>query len=1038
MFKKETCWLCLAMTGLFVGMAGGATLAPDGGSIVGNLSLWLRTPELNLDTGTGIWADVSGKGNDAEPVGEVAGRTYIAPTLSSGNSPIVLDNNFSAVKFGGGMDDLLRASNLNSGAGLNELTIISVHKLTDLSGGQRPVGFGSWNDGSVTNNFNLQVGDGSIRKDNGFVGAGNTAPLDLFFISIARMNPSSVDQWYNSNGTLEHVQSVSGSSYTTANDNFYLGDVRASGGDTEIAEVLVYNTSLSETQIEGISEWLQANVGIAMDGRKQASNPSPADGATDLLREVALSWIPVGSAVQRNVYLGTVFDDVNAASPEMPLGVLVSQDLDVNTCDTGPLAFGQTYFWRVDEVNGTPDKTVFRGDVWSFEVEPYSIEIPGAAISVSASSYGSANDPNHVIDGSGMTGHTHSSGEQTAWQTAPADPKPWIQFAFPKAQPLDKMVIWNSNSGWESILGLGAKDIVLETSLDGDTWTVVEDVTSLTQAPGNDNYNTPDQLMLNGLVASQVRVSILSTWLGNTLGTGLSEVKFYTIPVFARSPEPASGTVDVLPDSILSWRAGRQADQHTIYISDDPNAVIDGLAPSVSSPTNGVDLSALDLHLDKTYYWRVDEVNETEITSVWPGPVWSLSTSETLIVDDFESYSNLSPNRPFQTWLDGIGYSVDEFFPVEYKGNGTGSSVGHDIWSVSSPHFDGTIMETVNTIAGSAQSMPFYYSNTDGAASQTERTFAVPQDWTVGGVQTLSIAFCGQAGNTGTLYVKINDTKVTYDRDPGNLAVGVWQAWNIDLSSMNVQAVTTLQIGVEGSGASGMLLIDDIRLHAEPGQVITPVDPGIANLVGAWNFDEGSGTVAADSSGNGRTGTLFEATWDAGIQGSALFFNDTSYVETGYAGVTGTASRTCSAWIKTVEADRTILSWGLNTVGNKWRMRLDVTGGLRIEVNGGNHVGQAFLADDEWHHTAVVLQDDGTPDCSETLLYVDGLPETTHGVAGEPIDTDPTGEVRIGKSPYHTAGFIGLIDDVRIYDRALSDAEVRSLAGKTTPVDKPF
>jgi hypothetical protein len=156
------------------------------------------------------------------------------------------------------------------------------------------------------------------------------------------------------------------------------------------------------------------------------------------------------------------------------------------------------------------------------------------------------------------------------------------------------------------------------------------------------------------------------------------------------------------------------------------------------------------------------------------------------------------------------------------------------------------------------------------------------------------------------------------------------------------------------------------------------------------------------------------------------------------AGVTGTASRTCCAWIKTIEANRVFVSWGLNTAGRKWRMRLDATGGLRMEVNGGYHYGQVFLADDEWHHTAIVLEDDGTPDVSETLLYVDGHPETTRDVLGEPIDTDPTGEFRIGKSTYDTAGFIGLIDDVRVYDRALSDAEILSLAGGTTPIDKPF
>jgi len=97
---------------------------------------------------------------------------------------------------------------------------------------------------------------------------------------------------------------------------------------------------------------------------------------------------------------------------------------------------------------------------------------------------------------------------------------------------------------------------------------------------------------------------------------------------------------------------------------------------------------------------------------------------------------------------------------------------------------------------------------------------------------------------------------------------------------------------------------------------------------------------------------------------------------------------------------------------------------------------------------AVALEDDGTPDCSETLLYVDGRTETTSGIQSAAIDTDPAGMVRIGMSDYHQTGFIGLIDDARIYDRpvagrltravVLAPEEILWLAGRTTPVHKPI
>jgi len=121
--------------------------------------------------------------------------------------------------------------------------------------------------------------------------------------------------------------------------------------------------------------------------------------------------------------------------------------------------------------------------------------------------------------------------------------------------------------------------------------------------------------------------------------------------------------------------------------------------------------------------------------------------------------------------------------------------------------------------------MPFFYNNTAGAAySEAELLLSPSQNWTAGGAKALSLWFFGEAGNTGQLYVKINGSKVTYDGDAGNLALTGWQAWNIDLASVgtNVQNVTTLSIGIDGNGATGKLLFDDIGLYASA-PVLAPV-----------------------------------------------------------------------------------------------------------------------------------------------------------------------------------------------------------------------
>ncbi len=102
-----------------------------------------------------------------------------------------------------------------------------------------------------------------------------------------------------------------------------------------------------------------------------ASNANPANEATDVPRDTRLTWAPGEFANTHNVYLGTSFADVNEASASDPRGVSVAEGLTDGAFDPGRLEFGQTYYWRVDEVNGAPDFTVYKSGPWSFTVEPF-------------------------------------------------------------------------------------------------------------------------------------------------------------------------------------------------------------------------------------------------------------------------------------------------------------------------------------------------------------------------------------------------------------------------------------------------------------------------------------------------------------------------------------------------------------------------------------------------------------------------------------------------------------------------------------------
>ncbi|UCC96903.1 MAG: discoidin domain-containing protein, partial [Phycisphaerales bacterium] len=470
------------------------------------------------------------------------------------------------------------------------------------------------------------------------------------------------------------------------------------------------------------------------------------------------------------------------------------------------LDFETTYYWRVDEVNAPPDSTVYEGPIWSLTTEPigYAIE----SLTATASSSGQADfGPEKTIDGSGLDANDlHSTGATDMWLSGNEPLGAWIQYEFDEVYKLHEMWIWNSNQVFESLFGFGMKDVTVEYSTDGAEWTALAGVTEFAQAPGTESYAHNTTVDFAGAVAKYVRLTAASNWGGVLPQYGLSEVRFFHIPVIAREPLPDSGADDVDPDAVLSWRAGREAGTHDVYLSTDEQAVIDGNAP-VNTVTDAS--YSLLLDLGSTYYWRIDEVNEAETPTTWQGDVWSFSTSEYLVVDDFESYNDIDPPDPeshriFESWRDGYDVTTN------------GALVGNDF----PPYMERAIVHNF-----SDQSMPLFYSNTGGAAySEATRTFASGQDWTRYGVQTLVLYFHGTPDNTGQLYVKVNGVKVAYPGDAADIARVLWTQWDIDLASLgvNLQNVTTLALGVDGNGAAGTLYIDDIVLYQLAPQIVVP------------------------------------------------------------------------------------------------------------------------------------------------------------------------------------------------------------------------
>ncbi len=697
MFRKLMCFVCFVFV-LGLALPGASNAAdPD---LVG----WWRLDETS---GT-VAYDSSGNGND----GTVRGN----PQWTTGKiaGALAFDNSVpSAVE--------INTAGMSASAGTVALWVY-------LSPDQSATGprylFGHIVTQTWDNRLELYMEGSNTNLDIGLGSHGSSTDV----VTLA------IETWYHISLTWDqgsYVVYLDGQvrdkgSYTgfdTLNPKAEIGNNgsdRSQGFNGLLDDVRIYNRALTHEEI--IAVW-RGDFALS-------SEPNPEDGATDVLRDVVLGWTPGQLAQTHNVYLGTVFDVVNDADVTNPLDVLVSENQDALTyAFPGLLEFGQTYYWRVDEVNAPPDSTVFKGHVWSFTVESTGYPIPGERITATASSSDVAKGPENTVNGSGLddSGLLHGIvGVDSMWLSSLAGDQPtWIEYEFDKIYKLHQMWVWNSNESLEPVIGLGFKDVFIEYSLNGTDYTTLGTTAEFAKAPGAPDYAHDTTVDLSGVAANYVRLTANSNWGGILNQYGLSEVRFFHIPVHAREPNPDSGAADVDVDVTLGFRAGREAAKHDVYFSDSRQAVVDGTA-DVTTVTE-TSYGPLSLDLSKTYYWRVDEVNEAETPATWQGDLWDFTTQEYFVVDDFESYNDLdtddpNSNRIFNTWIDG------------YEQPTNGSIVGYDVAPFAEQ----------NIVHGGKQSMPLAYDNS-GTANYSEATLTLSsrRDWTVRGIEALSLWFRG-------------------------------------------------------------------------------------------------------------------------------------------------------------------------------------------------------------------------------------------------------------------------------------------------------
>jgi hypothetical protein len=470
-----------------------------------------------------------------------------------------------------------------------------------------------------------------------------------------------------------------------------------------------------------------------------------------------------------------------ASGPTPPNGALIEETWVNLSWRPGDFAVSHDLYIGTDfdDVNNGAEWTFAGNTISTFQV----VGFPGFAIpdglEPGTTYYWRIDEVNDADPNSPWKGDiwNFSIAPKTAYEPIPADGAETVG--------LDSQLSWTP--------GFGSK---LHTVYFGDNFDDVNNATD-GQSQGTVTYTLSPLKMAKTYYWRVDEFDIVATHKGDIWG--------FTTEGAVAALNPINGAMDVTQTPVLTWAPGLGA-THEIYFGADATS----LELKGSGKLGSESYDPGQLEWDTTYYWRIDEANNTNTDSPWTGPLWSFTTANFLIIDDFESYNDIDPadpasNRIFLAWVDGFD-----------NPNVNGSIVGY----ANPPFVELTIVHNGN------QSMPFSYDNSVGKSEAT-LTLTNNRDWTINGVNTLVIWFRGESGNAvEPMYVALNDSAVVNHDNPDAAQRRSWTQWNIDLQAfadqgVNLANVNSITLGLGNrsnpvAGGSGMMYFDDIRLYPLP------------------------------------------------------------------------------------------------------------------------------------------------------------------------------------------------------------------------------
>jgi hypothetical protein len=725
----------------------------------------------------------------------------------------------------------------------------------------------------------------------------------------------------------------------------------------------------------------------------RATRPNPPDGATDVGQQPILSWVKGDKAVKHNVYFGTDFDDVSNATTSTA-GTYKGQ-YDVNSYDPpGLLTLGETYYWRVDEVNGID---LWKGKVWSFTIVNYLV--------VEDYEQYTNTPPLKIFEtwiaaGGGKVGYNDPNYAQT-----------YIYHGGNQSMPFDY------------------------GNLDPPKYS---EATRTFAATDFGKYG----------------VKALSLW---TRGYPPYMGSFLQAPAGTYTMTAGGADIWDVPD--IRHPSTFHDEFHYAYMQVSGNCLIIAKVESVSN-TNAWAKAGVMVR---------DSLDDNAINAMVCMTPGSGASFQYRLATGQASTNVQDPNVATPYWV-AIERQGDMFYGVYCADGLSWNQLGSVTITMPDPVYIGLCLTSHNPPAACKAMFSNFSINQSPPPALTNQDIGI------------------KSNTAAPLYVTLQDssqnTATVTNPDPNAVLNPAWQEWDIPLSDfagVYKNAITKLTVGVgTHSVSTGTIYVDDIRLYLQRciPNVVKPLADftndclvdyaDLAIMTGDWlehdstrtgqlqlhwALNEGSGSTVTDSSGNNHTANIYSATWmTPGYNGfgACLDFNGVgNYVVNNDVNVAlnGLDGLSVSAWIRS-DLDNTDKGFIVfeNPTGNDSRnMRYDAAG----SSGGGTNVIKVGITatDGEqkiesssnvqkigvWQHVAIVWASG-----QNLQLYIDGVLNTPTNIEATRSGT-LTGYTRLiaGKGCKDTAadqGWDGLIDDVRIYNYALSQAEITAVMnGQTLP-----